>query len=194
MTDRRAFLATLGLSLLAAPVAGRAQQPGTARIGVLLFSTPAVDPNVPVFREAMRDLGWVEGRNLALEYRYAEGRAERLPEVAAELVRLKPDLIYALGGDVAPFAKNATRTIPIVALTDDLVGAGLVASHAHPGGSTTGVSIFFARTERETTGTAEGARSKGQEIGRASSYTRSELSGESAGRRRGNKEARFGSG
>ncbi len=89
MTDRRAFLAALGLSLLAAPVAGRAQQPGTAQIGVLLFSTPAVDPNVPVFREAMRDLGWVEGRNLALEYRYAEGRAERLPEVAAELVRLK---------------------------------------------------------------------------------------------------------
>jgi len=145
MTDRRAFLATLGLSLLAAPVAGRAQQPGTARIGVLLFSTPAVDPNVPVFREAMRDLGWVEGRNLALEYRYAEGRTERLPEVAAELVRLKPDLIYALGGDVAPFAKNATRTIPIVALmSTDPVQAGLVASLARPGGNMTGLTFLLS--------------------------------------------------
>jgi putative ABC transport system substrate-binding protein len=145
MTDRRAFLATLGLSLLAAPGAGRAQQPGTARIGVLLFSTQAADPNVPVFRDAMRDLGWVEGRNLALEYRYAEGRAERLPELAAELVRLKPDLIYALGGDVAPFAKNATRTIPIVALmSTDPVQAGLVASLARPGGNVTGLTFLLS--------------------------------------------------
>ncbi len=145
MIARRAFLAALGAALLAAPRGGRAQPPGTARIGVLLFGAPAVDPSVPVFREAMRDLGWVEGRNLALEYRYAEGRAERLPEVAAELVRLKPDLIYALGGDVAPFAKNATLTIPIVALmSTDPVQAGLVASLARPGGNMTGLTFLLS--------------------------------------------------
>ena len=145
MTDRRTFLATLGLGLLAATRGAGAQPARTARIGVLLFSAPAADPNLPAFRDAMRDLGWIEGRNLAFEYRYAEGRAERLPGLAAELVRLTPDLVYVLGGDVAPFAKNATRTIPIVvAVSTDPVQAGLVPSLARPGGNLTGVTFLLS--------------------------------------------------
>ncbi len=131
--------------LLAAPLGAGAQPARTARIGVLVFSTPATDPSVPVFRDALRDLGWIEGRNLSLEYRYAEGRTERLPNLADELARAKPDLIYALGGDVAPFAKNATRTIPIVAVvSNDPVAAGLVASLARPGGNVTGLTFLLS--------------------------------------------------
>ena len=146
MTDRRAFLATLGFAILSAPRGALAQAPAkVARLGVLLFSTPAADPNTPTFREAMRELGWIEGRNLVLEYRFAEGRAEALPERAAELVRLKPDLIYALGGDVTPSAKNATSTIPIVmVVSTDPVEAGLVASLGRPGGNVTGVTFILS--------------------------------------------------
>lgn len=136
---------TLGLGVLVASRVARAQQARTARIGVLVFSTPTTDPNVPVWRDALRDLGWIEGRNLTLEYRYAEGRAERLPQLAADLVRRAPDLIYALGGDVAPFAKNATRSIPIVmAVSNDPVEAGLVASLARPGGNVTGLTFLLS--------------------------------------------------
>ncbi|MBI1962890.1 MAG: hypothetical protein HYS37_05925, partial [Candidatus Rokubacteria bacterium] len=78
MTTRRAFVMTLAGALLATPLSAAAQPRRPARIGVLLFSTPAADPNISTFRQAIRDLGWVEGRNLTLEYRYAEGRVERL--------------------------------------------------------------------------------------------------------------------
>ena len=101
--DRRVFLGSLA-GVLAAPLSAAAQPARTARIGILLFSSPATDPNLPVLRDALRRLGWIEGGNLAVEYRYAEGRIERLSQCAVELVQLKPDLIYALGGDVAPFA------------------------------------------------------------------------------------------
>jgi len=96
-------------------------------------------------RDALRRLGWIEGRNLAIEYRYGEGRIERLSQSAAELVQLKPDLIYALGGDVAPFVKSATSTIPIVAVvSDDPVQSGLVASLARPGGNVTGLTFLLS--------------------------------------------------
>jgi putative ABC transport system substrate-binding protein len=123
-----------------------AQGPGrVARVGVLVFSTPTADPNLPVFREALGRLGWTEGRNVTLEYRYAEGKVERLPDVAADLVRLKPDVIYAVGGDVAPFIKRATSTIPIVAVvSDDPVESGLVASLARPGGNVTGLTFLLS--------------------------------------------------
>jgi putative tryptophan/tyrosine transport system substrate-binding protein len=134
-------LALLGLHA----VADAQSPPRTARIGVLLFSTPAADPNVRVFRDAMRELGWIEGRNLALEFRFADGQPDRLPDLAAELATLKPDIIYALGGDVAPWAKRATSTIPIVAtVSNDPVAAGLVTSLSRPGANVTGLTFLLS--------------------------------------------------
>jgi len=105
--DRRAFLATLTGGLLAAPlVAGaQVQQAKIARLGVLLFGTPDTDA-FPAIRRGLGALGYVEGRNILFEHRYAEGRPERLPDLASDLVRSRPDLIIAAGGDVAPFAKR----------------------------------------------------------------------------------------
>jgi putative ABC transport system substrate-binding protein len=112
------------------------------RIGVILFGTPETDPNVRSFRLGLRDLGYVEGKNVVIEHRGAHGRPERLPELARELVSAKPDLIFALGGDVAPFVRAATSTIPIVAVvSDDPVQSGLIASLARPGGNLTGVTF-----------------------------------------------------
>ena len=106
--------------------------PGTASgIAVLL----------DVFRQELSKLGWIEGKNIAIEYRFAEQKLERLPELAAELVRLKVDLIVVSGTPPAVAAKKATTTIPIVmANAGDPVGAGLVASLARPGGNVTGLS------------------------------------------------------
>ena len=134
--------ASLALALFAAPLAAEAQpRDKVARLGVLLLS--AADPNLDAFRQGLRGLGHVEGQNLAIEYRDAAGNAGRLAEVAAELVRLKPDVILALGGDVAPLAKQATRTIPIVMVTSaDPVRGGLVASLARPGGNVTGLTFL----------------------------------------------------
>ena len=108
------FLMGVALLLLAAPLSGQAQQAGkVARLGVLLFGTPEGDPNVIAFRQGLSELGYVEGKNLTTVYRYAEGKPERLAGLANELVALKPDVILALGGDVAPFARTATNAIPI---------------------------------------------------------------------------------
>src|SRR5262249_56860710 len=108
----------------------------------LLFGTPETEPNLAAFLGGLRDLGYIEGKNILIEYRYAEGKPERLRELAAELVANKPDLIFALGGDVAPLARVATNTIPIVmAVRNDPVQAGLVASLAHPGANITGVTL-----------------------------------------------------
>ena len=129
--------------LLAVPFSGEAQQAGkVARLGVLLFSTPEGDPNVAAFRQGLSELGYVEGKNLTPVYRYASGKSERLPGLAKELAVLKPDAIVAIGGDVAPFARTATSTIPIiVAVSNDPVQAGLVASFSKPGGNVTGVTF-----------------------------------------------------
>ena len=117
----------------------------TYRIGVLLFSTPTADPSVPVLREALRAAGYVEGRNLVLEFRYADGKRERLQALAEDLVQLRPDLIYAVGGDVVPFAQHATQTIPIVGIMSlDPVRAGIVPSLAHPGGNLTGFTFLLS--------------------------------------------------
>jgi len=108
----------------------------------LLFGTPDTDPNLPSFLRGLRELGYVEGQNIAIEYRYAEGKPDRLRALAGELVAIKPNLIFALGGDVAPSARVATTTIPIVvAVSNDPVQAGLVTSLAHPGGNITGVTF-----------------------------------------------------
>ena len=128
------------LTLLVTPLAAPAQQPGkTARVGFLFFVTsPSLDE---AFRQGLHELGYVEGQNIAIEYRSAEGKSERLPGLAAELVRLKVDVIVAASPPATEAAKQATSTIPIVfAVSGDPVAAGLVASLARPGGNITGLA------------------------------------------------------
>src|SRR5262249_3430618 len=119
-----------------------AQQTGKIfRVGYLDVSTAAGSVVlVDALRQELTKLGWIEGKNITIEYRFAEQKSERLPELAAELVRLKVDLIVASGPPSASAAKKATMTIPIVITTGDPVGLGLVASLARPGGNLTGVS------------------------------------------------------
>jgi putative ABC transport system substrate-binding protein len=115
-----------------------------AHLGVLLFSTPQADPQVDALRGGLRDLGYVEGQNLAIEYRYAEGRPERLAALAADLVHTKPDVLSFIGGDVAAAGMHATRSIPIVFTSSaDPVQLGFVASLARPGGNATGVTFLL---------------------------------------------------
>jgi len=142
---RRELLSLLGGAAAAWPLAARAQQAARLpRLGVLLLSTPQADPQMETARRALRDLGYVEGQNLAIEYRYAEGRPERLPDLAADLVRTKPDVLFVLGGDVAPAAVKATQTIPIVFTSSaDPVRLGFVASLARPGGNATGITLLL---------------------------------------------------
>jgi len=144
--DRRAFISGLTLGLLAVPLAAAAQPAGQVyRIGFLGAASPSgYAPLVEALRLGLRDLGYVEGKNLAIEYRWAEGKYDRLPDLAAELVRQKVDLIVTHGTPGSLAAKQATRTIPIVmALSGDAVATGLVASIARPGGNLTGSNFFF---------------------------------------------------
>ena len=142
---RREFITLLGGAAAAWPLAARAQQAAKfSRLGVLLLSTPQADPQMETARRALHDLGYVEGHNLSIEYRYAGGRPERLPDLAADLVRTKPDVLFALGGDVTPAAVKATHTIPIVFTSSaDPVRLGFVASLARPGGNATGVTFLL---------------------------------------------------
>src|SRR5262249_30039033 len=143
VVERRAFFGTLTGGLLAAPLAAEAQQAAKVfRIGFLGSGGPADHaPRVDSFRQGLRDLGYIEGRTATIEYRLAEGKMERLPALAAELVALKVDVIVASGTPTALAAKNATTTIPIVfATSGDPVGT-LVASIARPGGNVTGLSL-----------------------------------------------------
>ena len=139
--DRRTFVAGHRRSPRRAARRRGAAAAKVARLGVLLFGTPDTDAFSSI-RRGLSALGYVEGRNIVFEHRYAEGKPERLPDLASDLVRSKPDLIIAAGGDVAPFAKRATKTIPIVMITSaDPVQGGLVASLARPGGNVTGVTF-----------------------------------------------------
>src|SRR6266540_595966 len=140
--DRRETVLAL-LALGAAPHAAEAQQAAkVARIGYLSPNLAASPHLHEAFLQGLRDLGYVEGRNVVIEYRDAEGKVERLPTLAAELVALKIDVILAAGGTLtALVAKQATRTLPIVFTgVGDPVGSGLVTSLARPGGNVTGVS------------------------------------------------------
>ncbi len=141
---RREFISFIGSAAALAPLAARAQQPGKLpTIGFLGASTPSNWSHwTAAFVQRLRELGWVEGRTVAIEYRWADGRFERFSEFAAEFVRLKVDVIVTVGSAVPP-AKQATTTIPIVfALAADPVGSGLIASLARPGGNVTGLSIL----------------------------------------------------
>jgi len=135
----------LGGATAAWPLAARAQQPAKLpTIGFLGGTTPATwSLFVAAFVQRLRELGWIEGRTIAIEYRWAEGRGERFAEIAAEFVRLNVDVIVTVGGAVLA-AKQATSLIPIVfAAAADPVGSGLVASLARPGGNVTGLSSQF---------------------------------------------------
>ena len=141
--DRRTFIGSVAGGFLAAPLAAHAQQTGKVyRIGIL-EAIPAAQnaANLDALRKGLRDLGYVEGRNLIIEYRSADGRAERFPDLATELVRLKVDLIVTRGTPAARAAKDATATIPVVMATMGDPGA-MVASFARPGGNITGVTTF----------------------------------------------------
>jgi putative ABC transport system substrate-binding protein len=144
MMNRRRFLQAVSVSVLAAPLAAAAaQQAGKVpRIGFLGVTSPSDRPPLlDAFRQGLRELGWVEGQNIVIDYRYAEGRLDRLPGLAAELVRLEVDIIVSFGTQGVTAARNATETIPIVMIAvRDPVGTGLIASLAHPGGNVTGVS------------------------------------------------------
>jgi putative ABC transport system substrate-binding protein len=123
----------------------QAQQPKkVTRIGFLSGTSPStISARVEAFRQGLRELGYVEGKNIVIEWRYAEGKPDRLPALAAELVRLKVDVIVSSGSPNTRFAKQATATIPIVmAIDDDPVGSGFAASLARPGGNITGLSTL----------------------------------------------------
>src|SRR6266566_5394948 len=146
MVSRRVFIGSVASGLLAAPLAAEAQQAAKiARIGYLAANLAANPHLREAFRQGLHDIGYVEGRNVAIEYRDAEGKPERLPALAAELVALKVDVIVTGGGAQAALAaKQATSALPIVfAATADPVGSGLVTSLARPGGNVTGLSLIF---------------------------------------------------
>src|SRR5271167_1377264 len=138
---RREFISLLS-GAAAWPLAARAQQAGKLpTIGFLGADAVAFSPWTAAFVARMRELGWIEGRTIAIECRWSEGRPERYAEIAAEFVRLKVDVIVTVGTAV-PTVKQATSVIPIVfTVANDPVGSGLVASLAHPGGNVTGLSI-----------------------------------------------------
>ena len=140
---RRTFIAGLG-SAAAWPLAARAQPSKAARIGALYIGLADADSFKKELREGLRELGYIEGQNVAFEFRSAEGKLDRLPELASELVRLKVDVIVALYVPCALAAKGATRDIPIVIVAADPVETGIVASLARPGGNITGVSLMSA--------------------------------------------------
>jgi putative tryptophan/tyrosine transport system substrate-binding protein len=130
----------VAVALLACAVIAEAQQAGKVyRIGMLVSGSIATHGNrIEAFRQGLRELGYVEGNNIVIEYRYAEGRSERFAALAGEIVSLKPDVIYVASTGFTQAAKKATSTIPIVATAGDLVGDGIVASLARPGGNVTG--------------------------------------------------------
>jgi putative tryptophan/tyrosine transport system substrate-binding protein len=144
VTTRREFIGALAGGLLAAPLAAEAQQPvKIARIGYLAHHLAANPRLQEAFLQGLRDHGYVEGRNVVIEYRSAEGKPERLSALAAELVALKLDVILAAGTPQALAAKQATKTVPIVfAGVSDPVTSGLVTSLARPGGNVTGSSLL----------------------------------------------------
>ena len=150
MITRRAFVASLTGGLLAAPLAAGAQEPGKVyRVG-LLEVVPATSnaTNLAAFRQGLKELGFAEGQNVVMEYRSADGRPERFPGLAEELLRVKIDVIVTRGTPAAIAAKQATGKIPIVmASSGDPLSTGLVASLAHPGGNVTGLSAIATDVE-----------------------------------------------
>ena len=142
MIRRRDFITLLGGAAVAWPLVAQSQQAAMPVIGFLGASTPSSWAAwTAAFVQGLREVGWIEGRTVKIEYRWAEGQSQRYAEIAAEFARLKVDVILTVGSAV-PAAKQATATIPIVfALAVDPVASGLVASLARPGGNVTGFSV-----------------------------------------------------
>jgi len=146
---RRDLIALFGGGLVAGfsgdwPVASRAQQSSMAKVGLLWPGpAPPVSPRLESFRGLQRS-GYIEGQNIAFELRYGAAVPQQLADQAAELVRAKVDVIATFGDSATKIAQDATGTIPIVALGDDLLGSGLIGSLSRPGGNTTGISILAA--------------------------------------------------
>jgi putative ABC transport system substrate-binding protein len=145
--DRRRFLLTAVAGALTGPGRAEAQAGKVYRIG-FLWDTPAVWPHaLEAFRQGLRELGWLEGQNVVIEYRWAEGRFERLPSQVEDLLRLKVDLIVAPTSIYTGAAKRATSTVPIVFISHaDPLGSGHVASLGRPGGNATGLTIVMSET------------------------------------------------
>jgi putative ABC transport system substrate-binding protein len=146
---RREFIWALGGAAVARPLAARAQQPKVWRIGVLETISQSMNAaNFEAFRRGLRELGYIEGQNLIIDYRSADGRAERFPGLAADFVRLQVDVIVTRGTPAGLAAKNATTTIPVVmAAMSDPVGVGAVDGLARPGGNITGLAVFSSELE-----------------------------------------------
>jgi len=146
MITRRAFLGMLAGGLLAAPLTAQAQQVEKVyRIGFLFYGSPGTSPELDAFRRGLREAGYIEGQSIAIEYRFARGDVGRLPALAVELARGKPDVLVTPGTPASLAAKQATSTIPIVfAGVADAIGAGLVANLARPGGNMTGLTGISA--------------------------------------------------
>ena len=143
--DRRHFLLASLAGALAAPLAAEAQQPKTVpRIGFVSVNVPAVmSARTEAFRRGLSELGYVEGKNIVIEWRYADGKLDRLPALATDLVRLKVDVVVSAGPSVTRSMKEATAAIPIVmAFDNDPVGSRFVASLARPGGNITGLAAY----------------------------------------------------
>jgi putative ABC transport system substrate-binding protein len=141
MMRRREFIAGLG-SVAAWPVVARAQRPNrVSRIGILALA-PAGSPTHVAFYQGLRDLGYIEGQNLLIEYREYGSRRERLASLATELVKLNVDVIFASGSEATRAARQASATIPIVMTSTDPLGQGFIASLARPGGNVTGLSLM----------------------------------------------------
>src|SRR5262245_48734263 len=157
------FRFTLCAVLFAVSFPAEAQQQGKVpRIGILLPNPPTLSPQLlKAFQQGLRELGYVEGENIVIEYRFGEGESERYPYLAAELVQLKVDVIVTSSTPAIESVKNATSTIPIVmAASADPVGSGLIASLDRPGWQHYWVGHVVSRVERKTSGTPQGNRSK----------------------------------
>jgi putative ABC transport system substrate-binding protein len=134
----------LGGAASAWPLRVRAQQSEIRRVGALYIGLADAELFKKELREGLRELGYVEGQNIAFEFRSAEGKLDRLPQLASELVRLRVDVIVALYTPCALAAKQATREIPIVIISADPIETGIVTGLAHPGGNVTGVNLMSA--------------------------------------------------
>ena len=141
--QRRQFLFNVALAMSLVPLAAEAQQAGKIPTVGFLWATPRVDRMTIAFEQGLRELGWLNGQNIAIEHRFAEGHLDRLPALATELVNLRPDVIVADAAPATKAAKRATGDVPIVfAVHGDPIGADDVRSFSRPGGNITGLTLI----------------------------------------------------